>query len=187
MVQLPEPTPEDSPARAAGDSSISAITRERVRRVIGRMNDGTTSNPSSPDLGFRAFRLTKSHFKVWDGNLPPDSTDALNDALDLFADSRAADADSEAMLYELMLKSGIPITAPVVTETAPTGQPFHAVQNGALIFCLADPIQADTLRHVIALSPQKIVCLDASFGGSDALKTNLLLEARAADVTLETV
>lgn len=44
LVQLPERTPEGSPARAAGYETIADITRERVRRVVAHMESNKVEN-----------------------------------------------------------------------------------------------------------------------------------------------
>ena len=64
LVQLPEPTGrEDFP-------TIAEITKERVRRVIKRM-EGQRSGElpvgdgTKPDLGFKVFKLAESNFAIW--------------------------------------------------------------------------------------------------------------------------
>lgn len=54
MVQLPEPTAADSPARAAGYETICDIGRERIRRAGDRLREDTCADI---DYGFRAYRL----------------------------------------------------------------------------------------------------------------------------------
>lgn len=67
VVQLPEPTPEKSPARKAGYEFVSEIGKERIRRVIKRMraaNDGKLIKDSTGDLGFNVFKLVPGQRRV---------------------------------------------------------------------------------------------------------------------------
>jgi adenine-specific DNA-methyltransferase len=58
-VQIPEVTPEESQARKVGYKTISAITVERMKRVI----EGYGDNPNPiPDAGFKVYKLQKSNF-----------------------------------------------------------------------------------------------------------------------------
>lgn len=78
LVQLPEPT------ESAQYPTIAEITRERVRRVIQKMDaedeavaqkasqgsllEGDAPTATAPALrGFRSYKLSTSNFKVWDG------------------------------------------------------------------------------------------------------------------------
>ena len=62
MVQLPERT-EGLDDRY---STLSAITRERMRVVGLSRGDHQPALDGTPlDLGFRAFRLSSSNFRVW--------------------------------------------------------------------------------------------------------------------------
>ncbi|MDR2173226.1 MAG: site-specific DNA-methyltransferase [Burkholderiales bacterium] len=61
MVQLPEPTPEDSEARKAGFNTIADISRRRIE-LAGEKIVGALHATPLPDVGFRAYKLTDTHF-----------------------------------------------------------------------------------------------------------------------------
>lgn len=66
LVQLAEPTPDDSEARADGYTTIAAIGKERIRRAIGKYEASTPLDSEAPtDLGFRTFQLSHSNFTEW--------------------------------------------------------------------------------------------------------------------------
>src|SRR5438552_739017 len=75
LVQLPEPCEEDSAPRKAGYKTIAEITKERVRRVINKLNaEGSgkltyTDAKGNRDWGFRVFKLSESNFRIWNANL----------------------------------------------------------------------------------------------------------------------
>ncbi len=60
MVQLPEPCVPESAAYRAGYQTVAEIGKERIRRVIARMQDKTTapgSGAAREDLGFRVVKV----------------------------------------------------------------------------------------------------------------------------------
>ena len=69
LVQLPEPTGrEDYP-------TIADIAKERVRRVIKKLNDEDKGKLDLDDIkkqdrGFRVFKLAESNFKPWNAEVP---------------------------------------------------------------------------------------------------------------------
>ncbi len=198
LVQLPEKT--DNPKFP----TIADITRERVRRVIAKLdgvdaakanNDVQVTLPLSPnpspargegstaDRGFRAFRLAASNFRVWD----PAGSDAksLEEQIVLHADNVNGAAASSALLYELILRAGLPVSARVVRVELDGAAAFD-VNGGELMVCVEDAITLPLMREMIAHKPKKIVCLDKAFAGDDAAKTNARLEAESHGVVFQT-
>lgn len=180
LVQLPEPT--DRPDYP----TITDITRERVRRVIAKLDkadEGKLELTDRPDRGFKAFRLTASNFKVWDADNAPQDAAALERQLDLFTENVTGDKE-QSVLYELVLKSGFPLAAKL--EPLALGQNVYAVEDKALYICLANPITQDTLTAVAEAKPERFICLDVAFNGKDELKTNTVLQMRNAGIAFHT-
>lgn len=111
LVQIPAQTPPDSPARSAGYKTISAITIERVKRVI----QGYGDDPQPmPDAGFKVYRLQKSNFPRCE--FKPDSAASEEEnvaALRRYIDDKEAaffltlDASGEQAVFdEVLLKNG---------------------------------------------------------------------------------
>ena len=115
LVQLPEPTArEDYP-------TIAEITRERVRRAIQNLNEEDAGkldldDHTKQDRGFRAFKLSESNFKIWDGAAEQDVKN-LARQLELHADHVRDDRTPQDILYEILLKSGFLLTTPVEVLT----------------------------------------------------------------------
>ncbi len=126
--------------------------------------------------GFRAFRLAASNFRVWD----PTGSDAksLEEQIVLHADNVNGAAASGALLYELILRAGLPVSARVVRVQLDGAAAFD-VNGGELMVCVEDAITLPLMRQMIAHKPKKIVCLDKAFAGDDAAKTNARLEAES--------
>ena len=191
LVQLPEATPHPK------YPTIAHITRERVRRVGALLQNNNTSTlalyPQTPaDLGFRAFRYDTSNFKLWQ-TVEAAGTDSavLAKQLSLYADHLLPGRSDEDVRYELMLKTGLPLSSPV-QEFKAGGLPAVAVAEGSVVICLAPHLTREALRELFAPdaarpAPRLVLCLDASFDGDDALKTNAVLDAKTAGVTFKTV
>ncbi|MEQ1814314.1 MAG: site-specific DNA-methyltransferase [Candidatus Nitrotoga sp.] len=209
LVQLPEKT--DHPQYL----TIAHITRERVRRVIAKLNQqaaeispqlSLTPSPSPAgrgesnprplgeggrrsgegDLGFRAFKLASSNFKIWRSDQAPQSAEQLTEQLKLYADNVLTERGDQDRLYELILKCGIPLSARV--ESIAIGQrTAFAISDGNLLICLEPHLDRDMLRTLFARKPQMVLCLDTAFDGNDALKTNTVLEAQTHGIIFKTV
>ncbi|MDE3183952.1 MAG: site-specific DNA-methyltransferase, partial [Bacteroidota bacterium] len=73
LVQLPELTGENSEAYKAGYKTIADISKERIHRVIKKIEIEKAEKPDlfdngKQDLGFKVFKLSPSNFKIWRGN-----------------------------------------------------------------------------------------------------------------------
>ncbi len=203
LVQLPEKT--DNPQYP----TIAHITRERVRRVIAKLQESRHSraggnpaiqnaldlnpldsrlrgNDDAGDLGFRAFKLDSSNFKIWNAGMPLDSSEQLAEQLSLYADNVLDGRGDQDRLYELILKCGMPLSARVESVAAGERTAF-AVSDGNLLICLEPHLDRDTLRALFAHKPQMVLCLDVAFDGNDALKTNTVLEAQTHGIIFKTV
>jgi adenine-specific DNA-methyltransferase len=167
LVQLPEPTEREN------YSTIAEITIERVRRVIKKLNEaeaGQLPFGIPQDRGFRVFKLAESNFKPWNAQLPQDAA-ALAQQLELHIEHIREGRSADDILYEILLKSGFPLTTPVeVLDLA--GKQVHSVDGGELLICLESDLTLDVIRAMAAQKPERVVCLDAGFAGNDQLKAN---------------
>lgn len=187
MVFIPQPTPEQSTARNAGFTNIADICKERVRRVIHRIKTNSSSEfKLTADQGFKVFKLTSSNFKLWNSDESPKDEENLADQLRLFTDHLIPDRSQDDILYELLLKAGLPLSAKIEQKEI-EGQQVFSVAEGLLLICLEDPIKQETLRSMIDLAPQMILCLDHAFNGNDQLKTNIVLEMESHEIKFQTV
>ena len=208
LVQLPEPTGRtDFP-------TIAEITKERVRRVIAKMREGmaakerkehkesegelalesgtgvppvsTAGTAVSPsDLGFRVFKLAESNFAIWDPALAASAPEKLAEQWRLTADNVRADSTEQALLFELILKSGLPLHSPAVpVEVA--GDRAWLLDGGTKLICVSRALTRESLRAMVELGPQSVLCLDVAFKGNDALKTNAMLECESHGIKFRT-
>lgn len=178
LSQLPEKTElPDYP-------TIAHITRERVRRVITKLDQEDGDKKST--RGFRAFKLSSSNFRIWNAERTSDDPAKLAEQLQLYADNSGQARSEQDILYELILKSGLPLSA-TVTRIKVASASAWSVDDNKLLILLNKSASREVLRAIIALQPQQMLCLDAAFNGDDALKTSIVLEARSHGITFRTV
>ncbi len=176
MVQLPEPCTEDSEAFKAGHKTIADIGKERIRRVIKKLEAEQNGklpfdNASPQDRGFKVLKLDKSNFKQWQ-SLPPDTTpETLVKQLKLFIDHIDPKARPEDLLYEILIKAGFPPSEQIESQTL-AGKTVYSIAGGGLLLCLEDKVSAELINAVAEAEPMQFICLDAAFGGNDQLKAN---------------
>jgi adenine-specific DNA-methyltransferase len=181
LVQLPEPTGRsDYP-------TIAEMAKERVRRVIKTLNDADVGKldlngeRAKQDRGFRVYTLAESNFKPWEADKPRDAA-ALGKQMELHIEHIRDGRSPDDLLYEILLKSGFPLTTPVETLTL-ADKEVYSVASGALLVCLERELTLEALRAMAKLKPERIVCLDAGFAKNDQLKANAVQEFRNKGVT----
>jgi adenine-specific DNA-methyltransferase len=187
MVQLPEPCDEESEAYKAGYKTIADIGKERIRRVIKKIEEEQAAKANDPqmqlpgleeerpqlDLGFKVFKLDRSNFRVWDGTDPEMPIEKLVEQLTLHADHINAEASQEDILYELLLKAGYPLTS-IVEKMEMAGKTVYSIAEGALLICLEDEITRELIDAAAEAEPVQFICLDRGFKGNDQLKANAM-------------
>jgi len=186
LVQLPEPCPLESVANKAGFKTIADICKERIRRVIKRLNDADAGklgidSGQTQDRGFRVFKLAESNFKPWNAQGAQDA-EGLEKQLELHIAHIREDRSPEDILYEILLKSGFPLTTPVEKVTL-GGKTVHSVAGGALFICLEHEVTLELIRAMAEKKPERVVCLDEGFAGNDQLKANAVQIFKTKGIT----
>lgn len=189
-MQLPELIDEGSQAFNAGFRTIFDITKKRLCGVIQKLDEDDEKKPpivaeNGPQQGrgFRMFSLGSSNFKVWKGDAA--KAGDMPRALSLFADHVVEGRTGRDTLYEILLKAGFPLTAPIETLKL-AGKEVFSVAEGALLVCLEKEITLEAVEAMVARTPQQIICLDAGFQGKDELKVNAVQTVKARNQSEET-
>lgn len=185
LIQLPEPTGNDD------FPTIADLCKERVRRVAKKLNAESNGklnldNCAEQDRGFKVFKLTSSNFKLWNADEAPKDADTLAEQLKLYADHIVPGRSQHDILYELLLKAGLPLTARI-DEKEIHGKKVFSAADGLLLICLEDEVTQETLRGMIEHKPEMVLCLDNAFKGNDQLKTNIVLEMESHEIKFHTV
>ncbi|MEI2822331.1 MAG: DNA methyltransferase [Chitinophagaceae bacterium] len=184
LIQLPEPIAEDSRPFNAGYKTISDISKERIKRVIQKINKEKNEKPElfdngNLDLGFKVFKLSPSNFKIWRGGEITEQN--LVEQLDAFTNPVKPESKTENMLFELILKAGYMLTDKVEAKGK-----FYSVKNGELVIALEEMNQ-QLIDGIIKALPQKVITLDNLFAGNDQLKTNTVLQMKDAGIDFKTI
>lgn len=188
LVQLPESlNPEDKDQKFAADfcdeigkpRNVAELTKERLRRAAKSL---AKENPLfSGDTGFRVFKLDQSNFTTWDAAIEHDPA-VLERQLELHIEHIRDGRTDDDILYELLLKSGYPLTVPVEKQTL-AGKTVYNVAGGLFIICLERKLTLDLIRAIAERKPERVVLLDEGFAGNDQLKANAVQIFKTKGVT----
>jgi adenine-specific DNA-methyltransferase len=195
MVQLPEKTDPNSEAFKAGYKTVSEIGRDRIRRAGKKIVEGVKDqlklhDGANLDVGFRAFMLDRSNFRVWDGNASGD--DELGRQIEMHIDHLSPNSSAEDVLYELLLKAGFSLTTKVQTIEMAAKQVF-SIEGGSLLICLEKEITPELIDALAQANPLQVICLDEGFKGNDQLKANAVqtfkarAQAEESEIVFKTV
>lgn len=170
-VNLPERTPEGGKARALGYDKVSQVTLARIGKVID-------SVPGARELGLRVYRLSESAFLDFasnDGELILSSL-TLRDGID----------DPYAVAAEVLLKEGVPLDAP---RTELKFGDVSVQVSGGVAVVTGQGLDVATAEKVFDLDPKSrvVVFLEDDLAGQDALKANLVSNAKSHGITVKTV
>ena len=189
-VQMPEKIEPGTDAYTAGFRYISEITRERIKRVIEKIKktqkQQLDSDNREQDLGFKSYKLKNSNFKKWKSDIKTE--EELMQQIEIFTEPLAnKDADSFTLLTELMLKSGIPLSAKVESLESSDGLPFYLVEK-EIVFAL-DKISQKLLDDIETKKPKKLVVLGNLFEGekADELMTNWRLQLKESNTEFKII
>jgi adenine-specific DNA-methyltransferase len=189
LVQLPEPTDRRD------YQTIAEIAKERIRRVgkkIKAQKDGELALQVDRklDVGFKAFALDRSNFKVWEGDATVD--EELGRQIEMHIEHVSKGSSPEDVLYELLLKAGFQLTTKV-KQLVVAGKPVFSVEDGALLICLEKEITPELIDALADANPLQVICLDEGFKGNDQLKANAVqtfrarAEAEESEIVFKTV
>lgn len=191
-IQLPEKTAPDEDAYKEGFKTIADIGKERIRRVIKKVKEEHSEKTdmfkgdiSKLDLGFKVFKLSKSNFNIWDANVEK-TPEAIGRQLELHISHISAEASQEAILYELLLKSGFELTTPI-EKLSLEGKTVFSIAEGELLICLDKHLTNEVIKAMAEKKPSRAICLDEGFQDNDQLKTNAVQIMKSKDVVFRTV
>nr|WP_244979344.1 site-specific DNA-methyltransferase [Bartonella queenslandensis] len=180
MVQLPEKTAEDSEAYRAGYKTIADIGRERIRRAGEKIKAENQPIAYDLDIGFRSFKLDSSNLKQWNSDFSGMTQEQqwnlflerAENALESFIPGRS-ELD---IIYETLLKYGLPLTEKLSTMTI-EGKQFYVVgEDGYVVICLEQNIKVEMIEQLINVhAPGAILFAQHCFADDSALANSELI------------
>lgn len=179
LVQIPELlSPSNKKHRKAiakGYKTIADVSKARLKLTALTLKKDSVKDI---DYGFRVFKLTNSNIKVWN----PDRLD-LESSLLTHKQSILDDRSEQDVLYELLLKRGLDLSAKI-EEKSVLGKTVFAVEKGALFVCLteeikredADAIANEILKWHSELKPEntQVFFRDSAFHDDNVTKSNIV-------------
>lgn len=176
LVQLPEPCSERTEAFKAGFKSIADIGKERIRRVIKKLNEEEQAKPETErstvlDRGFRVLKLDRSNFRQWPELKPDTPSEQIVEQLELHVDHVDSKASPEELLFEVLITAGLSPASKIETVEL-AGLPVYSVDAGRVLICLAETVTQELVDAVAIAEPEQFLCLDRAFHGNDQLRAN---------------
>lgn len=180
-IQMPEATEEESPAFKAGYKTISEICRVRISKAVEALRKNGAEN-----IGFRSYRLHYSNFKQWKAEITDKET--LLKQIEIFKEPLLQKpSDSFVLLSELLLKSGVPLSANVETKTTANGTIYYLVDRHS-VYAL-DSLSEELLPAIEAEQPTMFVTLGNLFTGekADEQMTNWKLQLQESGIEFKLI
>jgi adenine-specific DNA-methyltransferase len=177
-IQLPEDTPKDSEARKLGYATLTEVGKERMRRaarMLAEREDAEANGP--PDLGFKAFELTRSNWRPWEG-VAADDPDLYTETLELFTDPLIDRWRVRDVVYEVALKEGYGLNARIEpVREARRNEVWRVTDEGrnqSFQICLDDALDTLTPGALALEAEDLFICRDVALTDSQAANLKLL-------------
>ena len=176
MVQLPEVCDEKSEAYKAGYKNICEIGKERIRRAGKKLTetDGQIKlgeEAKQPlDVGFKVYKLDSSNLKTWDAApIEDDDLLTLYNRMNGMIHRVKPDRTDLDMVYEIMLKLGVPLTYSVQKIDLNGKSAYTVGEDCLLLICLAENVQPEDVEMMAEYAPAKIIISRDSFADDTAM------------------
>ena len=192
LVQLPELCDEKSEAYKAGYKNICEIGKERIRRAGKQLTvnrEQVTGNSlkkddkskeitvncsllpiTSPDVGFRVFKLDTSNLKTWEGTpIENEQLDLLYQRMNSMIHRVKPERTDLDMIYEIMLKLGVPLTYSVTPFSINNKAVYGVGDDCLLLVCLAENVRPEDVEQMTEYAPAKIIISRDSFADDTAM------------------
>ncbi|WP_263077359.1 site-specific DNA-methyltransferase [Moraxella nasicaprae] len=156
-------------------TNIAEISKERIRRAGAKIKE---KNPNKKlDTGFKVFKLSQSNFKAWQID-----DDDIAKQLEMYIDPLKDNANELDVVYELLLKMGLKLTADIKFDN---GVYWLNCDNKTYAIVL-NSLSQDEFNAIIAKKPSKTVVLDKAFL-NDSEKSNVILQFKDAGLYFESI
>ena len=139
-------------------NNLCEISKERIRRAGTKINKG--------DTGFKVFKLDTSNLVKWDST-PTEDKDEIYQRMSLLKETIKPDRNDLDVVYEVMLKLGIPLDYPIEEVSVNDKRAYSIGEDCLVLICLdygKDGITADDVKLMCEdYTPAKIVASEQAF------------------------
>lgn len=185
MVQLAEPTNENSEAFKAGYKTVSDIGKERIRRAGEKIKAENKDKEGidNLDTGFRVFKVDSTNMKDVYYAASEYDQQMLAGLESNIKDDRT-DLD---LLYGVLLNWNLPLSLPHTIEEI-EGIAVHTVDEGSLMACFAENVPETVVRKIASRQPLRVVFRDSSFANSpDKINVTEIFKLMAPNTTVKVI
>ncbi|EGK11729.1 site-specific DNA-methyltransferase [Psychrobacter sanguinis] len=168
LIQLDESTDEKSQAFKTGYSTISDLSKERIRRAGQKILEDNKDKKGIEDLdiGFRVLKIDSTNMK--EVYYTPD--EYSQDQLENFESHIKEDRTSEDLLFQVMLDWGVPLSLPIEVKEIKDHLVYYVGFN-SLIACF-DTLTPELVNEIAKYEPLKFVTSERAIS-HDQDKTNI--------------
>ena len=168
LIQLDESTDEKSQAFKTGYSTISDLSKERIRRAGQKILEDNKDKKGIEDLdiGFRVLKIDSTNMK--EVYYTPD--EYSQDQLENFESHIKEDRTSEDLLFQVMLDWGVPLSLPIEVKEIKDHLVYYVGFNN-LIACF-DTLTPELVNEIAKYEPLKFVTSERAIS-HDQDKTNI--------------
>ena len=122
------------------------------------------------DVGFRVFKLDTSNLETWDATpIENEQLDLLYQRMNTMIHRVKSDRSNLDMVYEIMLKLGVPLTYSVKPFTVNNKTIYGVGDDCLLLVCLAENVQPEDVEQMTKYAPAKIIISRDSFADDTAM------------------
>jgi len=165
------------------DNETGEITSES--RFIREPKDIYKYNPEKLDIGFKVFKLESSNLNKWD-NSPTQDVDNLISRLQANLFYIKEDRNNIDLVYEIMLKYGLPLTLPV-QEKMMDGHKVYIIEQNSykILICLDQNIAIETIEKMTNEPIKTFVFADHCFADANVLiNTEEILKKKSKNLRI---
>ncbi len=130
----------------------------------------TQTKPSQLDTGFRVFKLDSSNLKTWDATpIEGKALGTLYERMNGMVQRVKSDRSDLDMVFEVMLKLGVPPTYTVTPVTINGRTAWSVGEDCLLLVYLAPDIRPEDVEQMAEYAPAKVILSRESFADDTAM------------------
>ena len=146
--------------------TIAHLCRERIRHVIKINNSNKIQN-----VGFKVFRLARSHFRSWERYTDKDEN-KLQKQIRLFKSTLEDGSNPIAVIYECILREGLSLNSKIKVVSHKPNKVYKVTDyTGSFYVTLDESINSKTPELLELGYDDTLICLDTAL--NDSQKVNI--------------